>query len=152
MGTVLKDPFRSEIFDFALSIAVIHHLRTPSRRLLAIKEMMRVMRKGAVGLIFVWAFEENKSVRRHKGLTIIDGNEQDVLVPWSLNEFSLSSKEKEKEPETKRLKQSDDSFQRYYHLFKKGELDELVQEAGGIVLESSYDRDNWYVKFQKTTE
>ncbi len=187
-GTVLKDPFRSEVFDFALSIAVIHHLRTPSRRLQAIKEMLRVMRSGALGLIFVWAFEENKSVRRHKGLKIIDGNEQDVLVPWSMNEFSGV-----KEPETKRVKQSENldepetkeetkeeiekegnnartktktktnamtntiindqseinSFQRYYHLFIKGELDYLVLEAGGKILESGYDRDNWYIKFQK---
>lgn len=150
----MKDPFRSGIFDFTLSIAVIHHLRTPARRLQAIQEMLRVMRPGAVGLIFVWAFEENKSVKRHKKLKIIDGNEQDVLVPWNMNEFSGSVKE----PETKRPKSTaeedpedqEESFQRYYHLFKKGELDELVLEAGGVeILESGYDRDNWYIKFQK---
>lgn len=158
MGTVLKDPFRSEIFDFALSIAVLHHLRTPQRRTEAIKEMIRVMRVGATGLIFVWAFEENKSVRRHK-LTVLDGNEQDVLVPWSMNEFKgqeLESKSNKGEPESKRIKKDKDygdgdggSYQRYYHLFKKGELDELVKEAGGTILDSGYDRDNWYVKFQK---
>lgn len=152
LGTVLKDPFRSEIFDFALSIAVIHHLRSPQRRAQAIKEMLRVMKSGAVGLIFVWAFEENKSVRRHK-LTVLDGNEQDVLVPWSMSEFPVKKEElkeeEEKEPELKRIKKDESAFQRYYHLFKKGELDELVKEAGGTILESGYDRDNWYIKFQK---
>lgn len=153
------------MFDFALSIAVIHHLRTAERRVQAIKEMLRTMKSGAIGLIFVWAFEENKSVRRHK-LTILDGNEQDVLVPWSLSEFPSAKKE---EPETKRVKtcsydknssspcdKSDSTdtdksteFQRYYHLFKKGELDELVKEAGGTILENGYDRDNWYIIFQK---
>lgn len=156
MGTVLKDPFRSEIFDFALSIAVIHHLRTPERRTQAIKEMLRVMKGGAVGLIFVWAFEENKSVRRHK-LIVLDGNEQDVLVPWSMSEFKNSDTKNPKEPESKKVKKDETSqeeeeqevYQRYYHLFKKGELDELVKEAGGTILESGYDRDNWYIKFQK---
>lgn len=115
------------------------------------------MKIGAVGLIFVWAFEENKSVRRHK-LTVLDGNEQDVLVPWSMSEFS-GKKEEEKEegknnhvegePESKRIKKDESAYQRYYHLFKKGELDELVKEAGGTILESGYDRDNWYIKFQK---
>ena len=157
LGTILKDPFRSEVFDFTLSIAVIHHLRTSSRRLQSIKEMIRVMRKGAKGLIFVWAFEENKSVRRHK-LTVLNGNEQDVLVPWSLSEFKDSRKEVNANNEPKRSKiheelQQDayesELFQRYYHLFKRGELDDLIVEAGGRILESDYDRDNYYIIFEK---
>ena len=159
LGTILKDPFRSQSFDFALSIAVIHHLRTPSRRLQSVKEMIRVMREGGKGLIFVWAFEENKSVRRHK-LTVLNGNEQDVLVPWSLNEFKDTKKEKESnnqfqkkrskmDNEAQPSETSEESFQRYYHLFKKGELDELVVEAGGKIIESDYDRDNYYIIFEK---
>lgn len=150
LGTVLKDPFRSDIFDFTLSIAVLHHLRTEARRLQAIKEMLRVMRVNAIGLIFVWAFEENKSVRRHK-LTVLDGNEQDVLVPWSLAEFSSPNSKKRAKIAGQSEESANDSenFQRYYHLFKKGELDALVLEAGGKILESGYDRDNWYIKFQK---
>ncbi len=130
-GTVLKDPFRDCIFDFALSIAVIHHMRTRERRLQAIEEMLRVMRSGARGLIFVWAFEENASVRRHK-LTVLDGNEQDVLVPWTTNGAENA-----------------EVHQRYYHLFKKGELDDLVLAAGASIEASGYDRDNHYVIFNK---
>lgn len=147
LGTVLKDPFRSQVFDFALSIAVIHHLRTPTRRLQSIKEMIRVMRIGAKGLIFVWAFEENKSVRRHK-LTVLNGNEQDVLVPWNMSEFK-----EEKEPKRSKLtseaSEASEEFQRYYHLFKRGELDDLVVEAGGKIIKSDYDRDNYYIIFEK---
>ena len=124
-------PFRDGIFDFSLSIAVIHHLRTAGRRLEAVKEMLRVMHPGARGLIFVWAFEENFSVRRHK-LTVLDGNEQDVLVPWTTNEAEGA-----------------EVHQRYYHLFKKGELDELVLAVGAIIEVSGYDRDNYYVIFNK---
>lgn len=130
---MLKDPFREGVFDFALSIAVIHHLRTPERRLQAIKEMLRVMRPGARGLVFVWAFEENASVRRHN-LTVLDGNEQDVLVPWTTKENNDGAAE---------------VHHRYYHLFKKGELDELVLAAGAAIEASGYDRDNYYVIINK---
>lgn len=34
---------------------------------------------------------------------------------------------------------------RYYHLFKQGEIDELVAEAGGKIIESGYEKDNYYV-------
>lgn len=36
-------------------------------------------------------------------------------------------------------------YQRYYYLFKEGELDEDVVEVGGKVFEGGYERDNWWV-------
>jgi tRNA (uracil-5-)-methyltransferase TRM9 len=37
-------------------------------------------------------------------------------------------------------------YQRYYHLFVKGELEDLVKEAGGLNIEmAGFDRDNWFV-------
>lgn len=42
-------------------------------------------------------------------------------------------------------------FQRYYHLFAKGELESLVSSIQGVaVVESYYDRSNWCVVFEKT--
>ncbi|KAK4115554.1 S-adenosyl-L-methionine-dependent methyltransferase [Canariomyces notabilis] len=41
--------------------------------------------------------------------------------------------------------QADPVFQRYYHLYRKGELEEDVLAAGGIVVSSGYERDNWWV-------
>lgn len=35
-------------------------------------------------------------------------------------------------------------FMRYYHLFRKGELEEDIAEAGGVVCESGYEKDNWW--------
>lgn len=129
-GTVLKVPFTDECFDFALSVAVLHHLRTPERRLTALREMLRVMRADSLALIFVWCFEDNSSVRRHK-LTQLD-SEQDVLVPWRLQNESAAA-----------------VHLRYYHLFRKGELETLIIEAGGSVVHSGYDQDNWYAIFRK---
>ncbi|EON61797.1 hypothetical protein W97_01014 [Coniosporium apollinis CBS 100218] len=36
------------------------------------------------------------------------------------------------------------TFHRYYHLYKKGELEHDIVEAGGVVLESGYEKDNWW--------
>ncbi|KAM7200506.1 S-adenosyl-L-methionine-dependent methyltransferase [Naviculisporaceae sp. PSN 640] len=36
-------------------------------------------------------------------------------------------------------------FNRYYHLYRKGELEEDVLAAGGVVVKSGYERDNWWV-------
>lgn len=41
-------------------------------------------------------------------------------------------------------------FQRYYHLFERGELEGLVaQVPGAALVESFYDRDNWCAVFQR---
>jgi tRNA (uracil-5-)-methyltransferase TRM9 len=49
---------------------------------------------------------------------------------------SLDSEEKD--VETTR------TFQRYYHLYRSGELERDVIEAGGRVVDSGYERDNWW--------
>ena len=36
------------------------------------------------------------------------------------------------------------TYQRYYHLYRKGELEEDVLHAGGVVLDSGYEKDNWW--------
>lgn len=78
---------------------------------------------GGKALLYVWALEQSGSRR---GWDV--GHEQDVMVPWVL-------KQKGRQEQT---------FQRYYHLYKKGELEEDVVKAGGVVLESGYEKDNWW--------
>ncbi|KAJ6791788.1 alkylated DNA repair protein alkB-like protein 8 [Iris pallida] len=51
-------PYRSNFCDSAISIAVLHHLSTGSRRRKAIEELVRVVRKGGLVLITVWAVEQ----------------------------------------------------------------------------------------------
>lgn len=41
---------------------------------------------------------------------------------------------------------------RYYHLFKQGELDELIlRNPNTRVLQSIWDHDNWYLVAEKTS-
>lgn len=47
-------PLKKGSVDLALAIAVIHHLSTREARVKAMKEMARVLRPGAPGMISVW--------------------------------------------------------------------------------------------------
>lgn len=51
-------PYRTGFGDAAISIAVLHHLSTESRRKRAIEELVRVVKKGGLVLITVWAVEQ----------------------------------------------------------------------------------------------
>lgn len=41
-------------------------------------------------------------------------------------------------------------FQRYYHLFEKGELEGLFQKIESVrVIRNEFDHDNWYIVVEK---
>lgn len=52
-------PVRSGVCDGFISIAVVHHFSTEKIRHRAIDEMTRILKVGGVGLIYVWAFEQD---------------------------------------------------------------------------------------------
>ncbi|KAI8914883.1 hypothetical protein PhCBS80983_g05132 [Powellomyces hirtus] len=139
----LKLPYRDNCFDFLTSIAVIHHMSSPDRRLMAVNELIRVLRPGGRLLIFVWAFEQEKRSRRRF-------EEQDVFVPWKMPKnvyLPEGSAAANTTPNTTVEEEGGDVvYQRYYHLFKEGELEEIVGRSEGAIIDmSGYDRDNWYV-------
>jgi tRNA (uracil-5-)-methyltransferase TRM9 len=112
---------------------------------------------GGKALIYVWALEQKSSRRGWD-----EGGEQDVMVPW------VMTAKKEKVPKKKKrvakageeakpeeqvdgnseekpeMPQGDKTFLRYYHLYRKGELEEDIEQAGGSVVESGYEKDNWW--------
>ncbi|KAJ2959433.1 hypothetical protein NQZ79_g5056 [Umbelopsis isabellina] len=121
------------------SSSVIHHFSTPERRLVAIKELLRIVKSGCPILIFVWALEQSKFSKRN-----FDRTQQDVFVPWTLSASAKPSVEPKDDPDTEDA--SKKIYQRYYHLFAKGELDELIVNTGlAEITSSGYDRDNHYV-------
>ncbi|KAI6365964.1 hypothetical protein MCOR25_005199 [Pyricularia grisea] len=171
-------PFRDARADFAICIAVVHHMSTRARRVAAVAEILRCLtppgpsfddadlgaesgRAGGGGtvMIFVWALEQSSS-RRGWG----EGGEQDLLVPWVMKGDQGREKKKgiQKRPaavdgqEGQKIGQDveksspqavgkpDQTFQRYYHLYREGELEEDIIAAQGRVLSSGYDRDNWW--------
>ena len=54
----LRLPHRAASFDAAISIAVLHHLSTPARRVAALHELLRVVRPGGAALVYAWALEQ----------------------------------------------------------------------------------------------
>jgi len=54
-------PFTDNSFDYAMSIAVYHHMVTEKRRNNAVKEMIRILKPGCFGLISVWSVENQAS-------------------------------------------------------------------------------------------
>ncbi|KAJ3209807.1 Alkylated DNA repair protein alkB 8 [Dinochytrium kinnereticum] len=145
--------YRSGSFDFAISIAVIHHFSSFERRRDAIKELLRILKPGGSVLIFVWAMEQ-EGKRKFE--------QQDVFVPWSFPKEIFKSKGEA--ADTPVLREDDKTvvyqrfsevsalpnFFRFYHVFKKGELEETVMAAGGVeIVDAGYDRDNWYVIAKK---
>lgn len=50
----LDTGFKSNAFDFCISIAVIHHFSSAERREMAIRELLRITKPKGKILIFVW--------------------------------------------------------------------------------------------------
>ena len=137
----LNLPHPKSFFDFAISIAVIHHLSTAARRIEALSAVLETLRpvsqdKSAIigndrqgkALFLVWALEQKCSRRGWD-----EGDEQDVMVPWVMTQKSTGTN-----PEESR------TFHRYYHLYRHGELEEDIVAAGGVILGSGYEKDNWW--------
>ncbi|KAG2373411.1 hypothetical protein C9374_012150 [Naegleria lovaniensis] len=181
-------PFRGEYFDVVISVAVIHHFATPERRMQAIRELFRICRKGGDVLIYVWAFEQQSPKKKSSATTATTSSEesssyryaqQDVFVPWHLQkQFDSTTKKEshtEQQPQTSSStnivpnvtqgSEGEKVYKRYYHLFKKGELEQLVQDASVMVDENSgeqrtvfefefvknlyFEKDNWGVVCRK---
>ncbi|TVY51978.1 tRNA (carboxymethyluridine(34)-5-O)-methyltransferase [Lachnellula cervina] len=123
-------PHQNGRFDFVISIAVVHHLSTRERRREAVRALLGCLGEGGRALVYVWALEQKGSRRGWD-----EGGEQDVMVPWVMK----SSKR-----DVGEAGETEKTFQRFYHLYRKGELEEDVVDVGGEVVESGYEKDNWW--------
>lgn len=129
VGNCLNLPFKDETFDYAMCIAVIHHLSTKERRVKSVNELCRILKRGGYGLIYVWAYEQKRFENE---------KEQDVEVKWVLQKkYNKNS-------------MNDEVYFRYYHLFKENELEELISnEEELIIVEKGNQYDNWYCVVKK---
>jgi ubiquinone/menaquinone biosynthesis C-methylase UbiE len=108
-------PYENNTFDHVISIAVIHHLKTPTDRKDCIDELIRITKAGGSILITVCSIEEpfySKKINNNGDLIDnpnkkLDINEQgDALVPWKNAEGELLDT-------------------RYYHFFSRDEFIDL---------------------------
>ncbi|TCD68890.1 tRNA methyltransferase, has a role in tRNA modification [Steccherinum ochraceum] len=150
-GDVLGNPWRNGSFDYTISIATIHHLATSARRKAAVQRLIQsVSPSHGRGLIYVWAIEQDGLSKRSipsEGTEDDTQNPgQDVFVPWVLASQSPKAKPKARSkgnedrlPEQNEISKPPGEaaegepqpkvFNRYYHMFAKGELAALLYEA-----------------------
>jgi ubiquinone/menaquinone biosynthesis C-methylase UbiE len=135
-GDIMKIPFETDSFDKVICIAVLHHLSSEERRLDAIKELIRIAKKGGKILITVWACEDEGEANKKKKSFAqfpeksVNMTAQDVSVPWKKFDEHMGD--------------------RYYHLFKERELFELCKITGVDIVDYLYERGNWNIVLHKT--
>ena len=150
-------PFKSEKFDVVISVAVIHHFATPERRMNAIRELFRICKKGGEVLIYVWAFEQAAKKKTGDAEFTLRYPQQDVFVPWQLQKKFEKKSDAQSSSETEFSVTGEGAkvFKRYYHLFKEGELEDLVTLASDgsfefeFVKSHYYEKENWGVVCKK---
>ncbi len=125
VGDIRTIPFKNNTFDAALSVAVIHHLYEKNDRIKAIKELIRVVKKGGKIFIQVW---ENMKNKNHKFEKI---KNNDYLVKWDNRDGNV--------------------YKRYYHLFDRDEFVELFHNITNIeIITIDYEMENWIIILKKT--
>lgn len=142
----VKLPFMTESFDAVLCIAVLHHLATIDRRFAVISELMRIARDDGDIFIQAWALEQDEH-SKHVFET------QDTMVPWKLNKRFLH--ENHSSPDVPLPADQDDIivYERYCHVYKEGELEEICSQIPGCeIVESGWDRGNWFVRLKKVQD
>ena len=130
---VIKDDitnlsFPNNIYDYTLCVAVIHHMVNEERRLKAISELIRITKPNGQIFIEVWAMEQDNDSR-------IKFDEQDNLVPF------------------KNKHTGENLGNRFYHIFKKGELEKLINNFDNVkIINSFYEKGNWGVIIKKINQ
>ncbi|XVF39459.1 hypothetical protein PTKIN_Ptkin01aG0036600 [Pterospermum kingtungense] len=93
-------PYRTNFGDAAISIAVLHHLSTENRRKKAIEELVRVVKKGGLVLITVWAVEQEDKSLLTKWTPLAEKYVEEWIGPGSPRVRGPSSSTLESIPET----------------------------------------------------
>ena len=116
--------FSNNTFDYAMSVAVFHHMGSTQRRNKALSEMIRVLKVGGSGMFSVWSIENQEKKRQ-----FTEGNN---FVNWE--------------------RRSDRTvFKRFYYIFTRSMIDDLIENFTSEILINNIfnERGNWIVIFTK---
>lgn len=115
------------VFDYAMSIAVYHHMASDEHRINAISEMIRCLKSGGKGIFSVWSVENQQDEKIKRNF-----RPGDNYVKW--------------------MRQSDKKmFHRYYYVFTEKMIKELMLKFSDRICELNIynERGNWIVEFTK---
>ena len=115
--------FSDSEFDSIICIATYHHLDNDEERAQALKEIYRVLKKSGRIMICVWAMEQPSNTKHRF-------TKSDELVSWKID---------------------NETYYRYYHIYKKGDLEEEIRSLCPEFTTESvfYDCGNWYILLSK---
>lgn len=120
-GSAISLPFSDDMFDNCISVAVFHHLASEERRIKALREMYRVLKKGGRGMIVCWAYEQadveiNKEL--HRG---------DQYIGW----------------------RGRDGGERYYYCYDKEGFEKYTSNISVLNGRIWWQKGNWIFEFTK---
>jgi tRNA (uracil-5-)-methyltransferase TRM9 len=118
-------PYRDNLLDAAICIAVLHHMRTENERDELIRSVFKKLREGGTAFFTVWSCEQEL-----KPKWIHIGN-NDYMVPWTDTTGSV--------------------LHRYYHFFGYDDIKSVFSKHADVVkiLDISYEMGNWCVTCEK---
>jgi alkylated DNA repair protein alkB family protein 8 len=122
LGDALKLHFEDNTFDYILCIAMFHHLLTDKEQDVSFKEMLRVMKRGAICILTCWATEQpfESKFKFTEGVNI---------VPW---------------------KGKDDTKTRYYYVYSEEMFLHFFMKYDQITIIKIYNEvGNWILLFRK---
>ncbi|MCE7744475.1 MAG: class I SAM-dependent methyltransferase [Candidatus Heimdallarchaeota archaeon] len=122
-------PFRNEVFDHVIMIAVIHHFESIDDRVKILQEIKRILTENGTCLISTW-LKTHPRFQKEDLSELVKSGKQDILVPWTLANGK--------------------KINRYYYLFEKEELEELVLQLGFKILNSEISNHNLFLSVNKT--
>lgn len=128
-------PFPDEKFDGVMAVASYHHLDNDTDRTKALREMYRVLKNGGVGMIVVWAKEQEDDSR-----FVFDSGVKTSAFGWDeYVEWKLKKKD------------SYESYKRYYHVYRKGDLEnEIMMLCPEFhVVSVEWEKGNWIALLRK---
>ncbi len=120
IGDMTKIPAKDNSIDVLFCIRAFHHLPDRETRLIALKEIKRVVKPHGILILTVWNLWQKKYLMQlvkamvRSIVTLGKYAPNDTFIPWG----------KEKKP-------------RYYHAFTIGEIQQLCRKSGLSILELS---------------
>ena len=124
----VKLPFKDNVFDKLISIAVIHHLETKDNRKNVLSEIFRILKRDGLAQISCW-LKSHPRFLKDDLRDVVQAGKKDVIVPWTLK--------------------NGEKISRYYYLFDIDEIETLAKNVGFSIIESKESNHNLFLTVKK---
>ena len=121
----LSPRLKDQEFDTIFAVAFLHHIPSKDLHLKVLKKCFEVLKENSLIILSVWNLRQPQLIWKYK----IWPFSKDVYIPWKLKTGEI--------------------LKRYYHVFTKKELKQIVKKAGFKIIDSYFAGDNLIVIAKK---